>query len=170
MANGKRLRISSRLHDITPWKFYQVHWIPATSNENLGTILYAFHNYNRWYILLRIGYTETTSNSKDFELFWQCQCLQFVEQIRKKLKCGASITPGHMEFWREARECLNHMYFVKVDSNKLEFPSLKSWISTLCGLEELLKSLKDFYFHFLLTLNINQDPIEIFLPDTTAWW
>jgi hypothetical protein len=50
-----------------------------------------------------------------------------------------------------------------LQSGQREVPhSLKNWSVTLRGLEEIVSSLKDLDFNFLLTRNINQDPLENF--------
>jgi hypothetical protein len=55
------------------------------------------------------------------------------------------------------------MFFKNLQSGQREVPhSLKNWSVTLRGLEEIVTSLKDLDFNFLLTRNINQDPLENF--------
>ncbi|XP_023312941.1 uncharacterized protein LOC108916758 [Anoplophora glabripennis] len=68
----------------------------------------------------------------------------------KILKCAVSSSSGHVMFWREARNHLKNMYFVNVISKEeMVPPSLKNWIRTLAGMEELLKILKENNITFL---------------------
>jgi hypothetical protein len=81
----------------------------------------------------------------------------------KEHKCAASAHLGHIPFWREARGTLQNMFLKNLQTGQREVPpSLKNWSVTLRGLEEIVTSLKDLDFNFLLTRNINQDPLENF--------
>lgn len=80
----------------------------------------------------------------------------------KQYKCAIHRTSGHIQFWSECRKHLKNMYFKQEGSTrKFVPPSLKNWIVTLAGLEEIYRTLpKD--VSFLRLRQINQDPLENF--------
>jgi hypothetical protein len=107
---------------------------------------------------------DTATILKFFDrLFDSVNASTLFNKSRKEYKWAASVHSGHIPFWREARGALQNMFFKNLQSGQREIPhSLKNWSVTLRGLEEIVTSLKDLDFNFLLTRNINQDPLEIF--------
>lgn len=81
----------------------------------------------------------------------------------KELKCAVSSSSGHILFWRNSRKALKNMYFINPKTNeRVSPPSLKNWICSLAGMEELFKILKANDVSFFKPRFINQDPIENF--------
>jgi hypothetical protein len=65
------------------------------------------------------------------ELFDSVNATILLPTTRKPLKCVASETSDHLQFWRKARKPLRNMYFKKEGSAKKEGPlSLKYWWKT----------------------------------------
>ncbi|CAH0562864.1 unnamed protein product [Brassicogethes aeneus] len=108
--------------------------------------------------------TDTATILKIFDsLFDSVNGSTLYEQRGKKLKCAVSAGPGHIEFWRDARNHLKNMYYVKPNSSeRIIPPSIKNWISTLASLEEIHNILSRKNITFFRPRMINQDPVEIF--------
>lgn len=78
----------------------------------------------------------------------------------KVLRVAVSENSPHLEYWKKAKRDLRHMYFLK-NNSKLTPPSLKNWLVTINGIEEIYKDLpREIYF--LPGRSLNQDPLENF--------
>lgn len=81
----------------------------------------------------------------------------------KPFRCAVTDTSEHIQFWREARGLLKNMYFQKEGTNEKYIPpTLKNWISTLAGFEEIFKTLNEHDVTFFAPRAFNQDPLENF--------
>lgn len=80
----------------------------------------------------------------------------------KLLRCAVSDTSPHLKFWREAKSAIKNMHFEKEGTEIKGVPTLKNWLVSLGGFEEILKMLKKKNINFFSPRVFNQDPLENF--------
>lgn len=81
----------------------------------------------------------------------------------KSLRCAATSTSEHLQFWINAKQTLKQMYFQREGTNeKIVPPSLKNWIETITSFQEILKYLNKNNISFFMPRAINQDAVENF--------
>lgn len=78
----------------------------------------------------------------------------------KLLRTAITSTSPDFTFWSNCKSALNNMYFIQ--NNIKVQPSLKNWVITLNGIEDIFKRLPKEEITFLKGRNLNQDPLENF--------
>ncbi|GJQ71447.1 hypothetical protein Trydic_g11172 [Trypoxylus dichotomus] len=64
-----------------------------------------------------------------------------VKRFAKPLKGYIEAASPHFEFWRNAKQVLNTMYFVDSNNKKRVSPTIKNGIVTLNGMVQIFKGL-----------------------------
>jgi len=74
----------------------------------------------------------------------------------------SAVTPNskHVSFWNKEINVFKSMEFIDNNGKITKPPCVKNWIVTLKGMKYLWQKLSKNNFKFLLTRNINQDPLE----------
>lgn len=77
------------------------------------------------------------------------------------LRCAATRSSRHIQFWNRAIKKLQQMYFVNVEGGQKSVPpSLQNWIVTLQGFKKINEVIQDLGYTYFLPRMFNQDPIE----------
>lgn len=103
-------------------------------------------------------------------LFDSLNCSTFHVPNGKTYKGPVRKNSPHHQLWQKAIKVFKTVKFVtkKKDGNKIRItetvvPSIKNFIKTIEGMQELWKILcQNYYFDYMLTRNFNQDPVENF--------
>ncbi|KAI4458086.1 transposase protein [Holotrichia oblita] len=95
--------------------------------------------------------TKMRSNASD-----TAETLQFFDELFDSVN-------GHMQFWQDAKYHLRNMYFQRPGAQEnIRPPSLKNWVISLNGLEEVFKAVQCKGVRYIRPRDFNQDPVEHF--------
>ncbi|KAI4458088.1 thap domain [Holotrichia oblita] len=97
------------------------------------------------------------------ELFDSVNGMREWPERGKKYKCMINDGSGHMQFWQDAKYHLRNMYFQRPGTQEnIRPPSLKNWVISLNGLEEVFKAVQCKGVRYIRPRDFNQDPVENF--------
>ncbi|KAK9736436.1 Transposase protein [Popillia japonica] len=79
----------------------------------------------------------------------------------KGLRCAVTKQSQHINFWAYAAKEMQQMYFVNpTTGEKHNPPSLKNWVKTLHGFQEIFKKISSYNIKYFLPRRVNQDSLE----------